>query len=261
MIKLKHPFHLVDRSPWPLLSSIRAFILTLGLLNWFNYNSIFLLCLGIFSILLNNYQWWRDVTRERTFQGFHSLRVKLGIKIGMVLFICSEVLFFFSFFWAYFHFRLRPSLEVGIVWPPRGIETFRIFDVPLLNTTILLSSGVSVTWAHHSLIGKNHATAILSLSLTVLLGAYFTFLQVLEYISASFRFSDSCYGRMFFMATGFHGFHVIVGTIFLLVSLWRLVKFHFSSDHHFGFEAAAWYWHFVDVVWLFLYSAIYWWGG
>jgi len=169
--------------------------------------------------------------------------------------------FFFSFFWAFFHRSLAPTIEIGLIWPPTGIEPFNPFQVPLLNTIILLSSGVTVTWAHHSIIENNHSQTLTGLILTVILGLYFTSLQALEYWEASFTISDSSYGSTFFMATGFHGVHVIIGTTFIAVCLNRHFKNHFSPSHHFGFEAAAWYWHFVDVVWLFLYMTIYWWGG
>lgn len=168
---------------------------------------------------------------------------------------------FFSFFWAFFHRRLSPSPELGRIWPPVGIQPFNPFNIPLLNTAILLASGATVTWAHHRLIHSEHSEAIFRLLVTISLGVYFTALQAFEYIEASFSIADSVYGSTFFVATGFHGLHVLIGTTFLLVCFFRLAKAHFSPDHHFGFEAAAWYWHFVDVVWLFLYISIYWWGG
>lgn len=178
-----------------------------------------------------------------------------------MLFIVREVLFFFSFFWAFFHSSLSPTPELGLVWPPSGITTIDAFSVPLLNTAILLLRGVSVTWAHHRIEAAQKSASQLRLLLTCMLGAYFIFLQGLEYHEASFSFADSVYGSTFFIATGFHGVHVIVGTIFLTVILFRLVKYHLRPTHHVGFLAAAWYWHFVDVVWLFLFITIYWWGG
>jgi cytochrome c oxidase subunit 3 len=183
------------------------------------------------------------------------------LRWGMVLFIISEVFFFLSFFWAFFHSSLSPSPELGRVWPPIGVEAFDPFTVPLLNTIVLLSSGISVTWAHHALIAGDHDSAFQGLLFTVILGLYFTILQAIEYLEARFRIADRVYGSSFFIATGFHGLHVIVGTTFLVVCLIRVSRAHFSKSHHFGFEAAAWYWHFVDVVWLFLYISIYWWGG
>lgn len=258
---IRHPFHLVDESPWPLVSSLGAFFITSGLVKWFHEFSTSLIFLGLTTILLVIVQWWRDVIFEASHQGLHTKIVELGLRWGMLLFIVSEVFFFVSFFWAFFHNRLSPAVEIGGIWPPSGILPFNPFEVPLLNTLVLLSSGVTVTWAHHSLISGNHSNFKTSLIVTIVLGVYFTILQALEYFEARFRIADRAYGSAFFVATGFHGLHVLVGTTFLTVCLWRIVKGQFSLIHHFGFEAAAWYWHFVDVVWLFLFVAIYWWGG
>nr|AFI54791.1 cytochrome c oxidase subunit III [Urostylis sp. HL-2012] len=256
-----HPFHLVDYSPWPLTGSIGALTLTSGMIMWFNNMDNYLLLSGLIIILLTILQWWRDITREATYQGNHTQKVIMGLKLGMLLFIVSEVMFFLSFFWGFFHSSLSPTVELGMSWPPKGIEPFNPMDIPLLNTMILLCSGITVTWTHHSIMmGKMKQTS-LSLILTVLLGIYFSFLQAVEYIESSFCISDSVYGSSFFMATGFHGIHVIIGTTFLMVCLIRNLLSHFSKNHHFGFEAAAWYWHFVDVIWLFLYISIYWWGS
>ena len=256
-----HTYHLVDIRPWPLTGSIRAMILTTGLVKWFHQFNIDLLILGITVTILTILQWWRDITREGTYQGLHTSRVVLGLQWGIILFITSEVLFFFSFFWAFFHRRLTPAVELGTMWPPAGIQAFNPFQIPLLNTAILLASGATVTWSHHSLLESNHTQALQRLALTVGLGIYFTALQALEYYEAPFTISDSVYGSTFFVATGFHGLHVIIGSSFLLICLYRIYMCHFSNNHHFGFEAAAWYWHFVDVVWLFLYISIYWWGS
>nr|YP_009694512.1 cytochrome c oxidase subunit III [Eurydema oleracea]QEI26497.1 cytochrome c oxidase subunit III [Eurydema oleracea] len=256
-----HPYHLVDYSPWPLTGSIGAMTLTSGMVLWFHKNEMYLFFLGIMILLLTMIQWWRDIIRESTFQGHHTIKVTNGLKIGMILFIISEVFFFISFFWGFFHSSLAPTVEIGMMWPPKGIIVFNPMEIPLLNTMILLCSGMTVTWAHHSLMNNNYSETTKSLMLTVMLGIYFTILQAYEYNEASFCISDSIYGSCFYMATGFHGLHVIIGTIFLLVCLMRHIKCHFSSNHHFGFEAAAWYWHFVDVVWLFLYISIYWWGS
>jgi len=257
---IRHSYHLVDESPWPLIRSVGAFFLTTGLVKWFHLNSPTLMLTGLIIILLVILQWWRDISREGAFQGTHSSFVELGLRYGIILFIVSEVLFFSSFFWAFFHSRLAPSIDIGRCWPPIGVKPFDPTGVPLLNTIVLLSSGITVTWAHHALMAGNHSSAKLGLRLTVGLGVYFTFLQALEYYEAPFRLADRAYGSTFFVATGFHGLHVIVGSLFLLVCAIRLHQGHFSSSHHFGFEAAAWYWHFVDVVWLFLYLTIYWWG-
>lgn len=201
------------------------------------------------------------MTRESTYQGFHNKAVVSGIKIGVGLFILSEVCFFFAFFWAYFHRRLAPSVEIGANWPPVGINTLQAFQVPLLNTTVLLLSGVRITWCHHSIEQGDYKSAVQRLLITVILGVYFLWLQYGEYSETIFSLSDGIYGSCFFMATGFHGTHVAVGATFLTVCLIRLINFHFRKNHHVGFLAAAWYWHFVDVVWLFLYVRIYWWGS
>nr|ACA62451.1 cytochrome c oxidase subunit III [Drosophila malerkotliana]QXG19141.1 cytochrome c oxidase subunit III [Drosophila bipectinata]QXG19336.1 cytochrome c oxidase subunit III [Drosophila malerkotliana] len=256
-----HPFHLVDYSPWPLTGAIGAMTTVSGMVKWFHQYDISLFFLGNIITILTVYQWWRDVSREGTYQGLHTYAVTIGLRWGMILFILSEVLFFVSFFWAFFHSSLSPAIELGASWPPMGIISFNPFQIPLLNTAILLASGVTVTWAHHSLMENNHSQTTQGLFFTVLLGVYFTILQAYEYIEAPFTIADSVYGSTFFMATGFHGIHVLIGTTFLLVCLLRHLNNHFSKNHHFGFEAAAWYWHFVDVVWLFLYITIYWWGG
>nr|YP_010952949.1 cytochrome c oxidase subunit III [Empoascanara circumscripta]WMQ52392.1 cytochrome c oxidase subunit 3 [Empoascanara circumscripta] len=256
-----HPFHLVDKSPWPLTGSIGLMTLMLGLIMWFHKINMNLFMLSILIIMLTMIQWWRDVTRESTFQGLHTMKVVLGMKMGMILFITSEILFFLSFFWAFFHSSLSPSMEIGLIWPPKGIMPFNPMNVPMLNTMILLSSGITITWAHNSLINKNFNQMIQSTIMTVMLGLYFSILQLYEYLESPFCISDSIYGATFFMATGFHGLHVIIGTLFIMVSLIRMFKLHMSKNHHVGFEASAWYWHFVDVVWLFLYISIYWWGN
>nr|YP_010730275.1 cytochrome c oxidase subunit III [Blepharipa zebina]WEG23116.1 cytochrome c oxidase subunit III [Blepharipa zebina] len=256
-----HPFHLVDYSPWPLTASIGAMTTVSGLIKWFHQYDSSLFFLGNIITILTIFQWWRDVTRESTYQGLHTKMVTKGLRWGMILFILSEILFFFSFFWAFFHSSLSPSIELGTIWPPMGITPFNPFQIPLLNTVILLTSGITVTWTHHSLMKNNHSQTTQSLFFTIILGIYFTILQAYEYMEASFTIADSSYGSTFFMATGFHGIHVMIGTTFLLICLIRHLNNHFSKTHHFGFEAAAWYWHFVDIVWLFLYISIYWWGG
>nr|AZL35873.1 cytochrome c oxidase subunit III [Cosmoscarta exultans] len=256
-----HSFHLVDYSPWPITGSLGAMTLTSGMLMWFHKLNYNLLILGVVIILLTMIQWWRDIIRESTFQGMHTKNVMKGMKWGMIMFILSEIMFFLSFFWSFFHSSLSPTMEIGMSWPPMGILTFNPMGVPLLNTTILLSSGITITWAHHSLMNNNYNQATQSMFMTIMLGMYFSMLQLYEYVESPFTISDSIYGSTFFMATGFHGIHVLIGTTFILVSLKRHMSFHFSNYHHFGFEASAWYWHFVDVVWLFLYISMYWWGN
>nr|YP_006576234.1 cytochrome c oxidase subunit III [Sphaerotheriidae sp. HYS-2012]AFH54816.1 cytochrome c oxidase subunit III [Sphaerotheriidae sp. HYS-2012] len=261
MTTQSHPYHLVNISPWPITSAIGALSLTSGMIKWFHSYNSQLILIALLILLLSSYQWWRDINRESLYQGHHTYKVAVGLRWGMILFIVSEVFFFVSFFWAYFHSSLSPNVEIGSMWPPTGIVPFNPFQIPLLNTTVLLASGVTVTWAHHSLMEKFHSKSFHALLLTIILGLYFTCLQAFEYYEASFSISDSSYGSTFFVATGFHGIHVIIGTSFLTVCFLRHMMHHFSSNHHFGFEAAAWYWHFVDVVWLFLYTSIYWWGS
>lgn len=256
-----HAYHIVNPSPWPLTGALSALLLTSGLVIWFHFNSTNLIILGLLGNILTIYQWWRDVIREGTFQGHHTPIVQKGLRYGIILFIVSEVFFFAGFFWAFYHSSLAPTHELGGYWPPAGIKPLNPLEVPLLNTSVLLASGVSITWAHHSLIEGNRKHTIQALLITIALGVYFTLLQAAEYYEAPFTISDGIYGSTFFISTGFHGFHVIIGSTFLIICLLRQLNFHFTSKHHFGFEAAAWYWHFVDVVWLFLYVSIYWWGS
>jgi len=259
----QHSFHLVDPSPWPIISAIGGLMLTFGgVLYMHGYmGGGFLLQFGFVIILFMMFCWWRDIIREGTLEGQHTSRVQLGLRMGMLLFIVSEIMFFFAFFWAFFHSSFNPSIVIGGVWPPAFLTILDAWKIPLLNTILLLSSGATVTWAHNAIVWGSKSQAVLSLVLTILLAIIFTALQGFEYATAPFSISDSVYGSTFYLATGFHGFHVIIGTIFLAVCLVRLLLNHFTREHHFGFEAAAWYWHFVDVVWLFLFVTIYWWGS
>ena len=208
------------------------------------------------------FAWWSNTVKE-AHAGDHTPVVQLHLRYGMILFIASEVMFFLAWFWAFFDASLFPHAgeAVGGVWPPEGVHVLDPWGYPLLNTMILLCSGTTVTWAHHSLIHGDRAGLKLGLLLTIILGMLFTSIQAYEYAHAPFDFTGNIYGSTFMMATGFHGFHVLVGTIFLIVCLARAQKGHFTPRQHFGFEAAAWYWHFVDVVWLFLFVSIYVWGG
>lgn len=258
---IRHPYHLVDESPWPLFSSLAALYLTTGSLKWFHGGSPSLLFWGLLIIIIVSYQWWRDISKEAGFQGSHRHFVEIGIRYGILLFIASEVILFFSFFWTFFHRSVSPTIELGVNWPPLNINTFHPLEVPILNTIVLLSSGIRVTWAHHALTCGLHKNAAQGLIITIILGFYFTVLQSFEYYEASFRIADRVFGSVFFLTTGFHGLHVIVGSLFLVVCYLRLRKGLLSPNHHFGFEAAAWYWHFVDIVWLFVYIIIYCWGG
>jgi len=254
-----HQFHIVEIRPWPILASISVFCITSSLVIWMQIKSPITIILSNVTTLIVAYIWWRDITREAKNQGFHHSKVILGLKIRIILFITSEIFFFLSFFWAYFHRRISPNIELGQNWPPISISPFNPINVPLLNTIILLSSGVSITWSHHAILINNLKQAKKSLLITVLLGIYFSIIQAIEYIEAEFTIRDSSYGSIFFIGTGFHGIHVLIGTSFLLVCLIRININEFNKSHLIGFEAAAWYWHFVDIVWIFLYISIYWW--
>jgi len=259
----RHGFHLVDPSPWPLIGSLSGLTTTFGGVLYFHgyAGGNFLWQFGLSMILFVMFCWWRDVIREGTIEGQHTTRVQTGLRMGMLLFIVSEVMFFFAFFWAFFHASFNPSQAIGGVWPPAFLTILDPWKVPLLNTVILLSSGATVTWCHHAIVWGAKTQALISLLLTIVLAIIFTALQGFEYVTSPFSISDSVYGSSFFLATGFHGFHVFIGTCCLTVSLIRIYLGHFTREHHFGFEAAAWYWHFVDVVWLFLFITIYWWGS
>nr|UZG66073.1 cytochrome c oxidase subunit 3 [Pteroptyx maipo] len=261
MLNKNHTFHLVEVSPWPILGAFSSMTLLVGFIKWFHLYQMILFMLGSICTLFVMYQWWRDSSREGSFHGLHTFTVVKGLRWGMIFFITSEVYFFVSFFWSLFHGSLSPSIEIGMMWPPKSIIPFNPIQIPLLNTLILISSGITDTWAHHSLMENIYKQTIYSLSLTIILGIYFSILQGYEYFESTYTMADSVYGSSIFMATGFHGIHVIIGTTFFTVCLFRQLKNHFSANHHFGFEAAAWYWHIVDVVWLFLYISIYWWGS
>ncbi|MBY0407683.1 MAG: cytochrome c oxidase subunit 3 [Rickettsiales bacterium] len=261
-----HPFHLVDPSPWPALGSGSLFTGALGAAMYMHKvpGGVFLLAIGFALVLYTMYVWWRDVIKESRVDNAHTKAVSHGLRLGMVLFITSEVLFFAAFFWAFFDASMLPkapledtwAIKDG-VWPPAGIRPFNAFELPFLNTLILLLSGTTVTWAHYCIINGNRKDSITALWYTVILGAIFTTCQAYEYSHAAFGFKDGIYASTFYMATGFHGFHVLVGTLFLAICLGRAKKGHFTPEKHLGFEFAAWYWHFVDVVWLFLFVFVY----
>ena len=293
--EVHHDYHLVDPSPWPIVGATGAFLMLIGAVFWMNASAKFfglplagqpwVFAIGAALIVYTSAGWWRDVVAESVVKGDHTPVVKLGLRYGMILFIASEVMFFFAWFWAFFNSSLFP-IDVSIgKWPPEGILPFDPWHFPLLNTLILLTSGATVTWAHHCILNRDRKGAIQGLIVTVLLGMSFTGVQAYEYSHAAFTFGlnhamlmpftdpahisltvgmgnlNAIYGSTFFMATGFHGMHVIIGTIFLCVCLGRAIAGHFTPGRHFGFEAAAWYWHFVDVVWLFLFACIYVWGS
>jgi cytochrome c oxidase subunit 3 len=257
------PFHLVEPSPWPILTSFALLTLTVSAVLYFHgfVNGGELLTLGFILVSGGMVLWFRDVITEGTYEGHHTSFVQRGLTVGVALFIVSEVFAFVSVFWAYFHSSLAPTIELGSSWPPVGIEPLDPFAIPLLNTILLLSSGATITYAHHALIQGNRNGAILGTFLTLVLAIAFTGLQGLEYMQASFSITDSVFGTVFFASTGLHGLHVIVGTIFILVGFFRIIAYHLTDAHHLGFESAILYWHFVDVVWLFLFVSVYWWGS
>ena len=258
-----HPFHLVSPSPWPLYTSISLLTLTTtGVLTMHGFSNagIFLFA-GFLCLILSMSLWFRDVISEGTYLGNHTLAVQRGLNMGVALFIVSEALFFLGIFWAYFHSSLSPTVELGAHWPPMGIDAINPFELPLLNTIILLSSGVTVTYAHHSLIQGNRSGALWGLVYTVLLAVVFTVFQGVEYTVSSFTISDGTFGSCFYFGTGFHGLHVMIGTAFIAVGLWRVLAYHVTDNHHLGLESSILYWHFVDVVWLFLYVSVYYWGS
>ena len=286
---VKHDYHIINPSPWPLMGSISgvlwAFGLVMGMRGLFGQpkGTWWLEFVGLAMIVLTMIFWWRDVIKESK-TGSHTPVVQIGLRYGMIMFIASEVMFFVAWFWIFFEMALfhghRSGAAEGIEevktawshWPPEGVETLDPWQLPLVNTLLLLTSGTTVTWAHHALQEDDRKGAIWGLVLTVILGALFSCVQAAEYMEVikehRFHFfllpdaagatgAANLYGSAFFMATGFHGFHVLIGTIFLLVCLIRAIKGDFTPKKHFGFEAAAWYWHFVDVVWLFLFAFIY----
>jgi cytochrome c oxidase subunit 3 len=263
-----HDYHLVDPSPWPIVGAASAFALALGAISGMHGASWWWVLPGALGVLYTMFGWWVDVIKE-AHRGDHTRVVQLHLRYGMIMFIASEVMFFVAWFWAFFDASLfaGEAAQVARVeftgghWPPEGTIVFDPWHLPFLNTLILLTSGTTVTWAHHALLHNDRQGLKWGLGLTIALGALFTCVQAYEYAHAEFSFGGGIYGSTFFMATGFHGFHVIIGTIFLTVCLVRAFLGHFTPQQHFGFEAAAWYWHFVDVVWLFLFVCIYVWGS
>lgn len=260
LISVLRPFLAVQSSFWPLLVSCLLFSCIGNAVLWINHKfHVRVLLFRLFFLVLVSFIWWSDLSKE-SLLGYHTHKLELRLRSSILLFILSEVFFFVSFFWAFYDASLSPTVELGMSWPPLGIIPLSIFSVPLLNTVILLSSGVTVTWCHHSIINNDFTSSVGSLLTTVLLGVYFLYMQYLEYTEAQFSLADGVYGCTFFVATGFHGIHVLVGTTFLLWVLIFMLRGCLSIHHHFSFEAAAWYWHFVDVVWLILFISIYWWG-
>ena len=276
-----HDYHILPPSVWPLVGSMSALIMAVGGIMWMHGGHIdkpngggWIFFIGLAGLLFTFYSWWAQVIKE-AHDGDHTPVVQLHFRYGMILFIASEVMFFVGWFWAFFDFSLFPAhiaydsvaKTVSVVtdtagtWPPKGLEVINAFRFPLLNTLILLTSGTTITWAHHALIHGDRDGLKKGLWCTIVLGLIFSCIQAYEYADAPFPFKGLNYGASFFMATGFHGFHVMIGTVFLIVCQIRVYRGDFTPKQHFGFEAAAWYWHFVDVVWLFLFVSIYVWGG
>lgn len=267
---INHPYQIIEKSPWP-------FIIGMCLFMYMSLNAIFLSygCANFYQITLfrNLYHfsfiflvlsvcfWWYEMINESVIEGAYTQKVQLNISIGMILFIISEIMFFFGFFWAFFHFSLNPSDAIQGNWPPVSIESIFAYGLPLVNTIILLSSGISLTWSHVAFYRKNKNESVIGLILTILLGLIFTHVQLIEFYLAKFTIADSAYGSVFFMLTGLHGFHVVIGTIFLCVALFRLIFNYFNITRFSNFELAIWYWHFVDIVWLFVFTFIYCWGN
>lgn len=258
-----HPHHLTLSSPWPLLTANSVLAMLTGTVLWFNSveHGGLLASLGAVTTLWAWTLWWKDVTVEGTMLGHHTRIVQSGLSLGVSLFIVTEAMVFMSVFWAYFHSSLAPTVELGSQWPPVGIVPLSPMTVPLLNTILLVSSGATVTYAHHAMFNGRRGAALLGLVLTVVLASVFTALQGFEYAEAGFTLPDGAFGSCFFFATGLHGMHVLVGTLFIGVGLARLYLYHLTRAHHLGLESSILYWHFVDVVWLFLYLAVYWWGS
>lgn len=258
-----HPFHLVSPSPWPILTTMSLYCLTTSTvlsMHGFNFAYNFLM-INVLNVIYGMSLWFRDIIAEGTYLGDHTSSVQRGINLGIMLFITSEALFFLAIFWAYFHSALAPTVEVGAHWPPMGIQSINPFELPALNTVLLLASGVTVTFAHHSIIQGNRGGSLSGIVNTMILASIFTLLQGVEYTSSSFTISDATYGSCFYFGTGFHGLHVMIGTAFIAVGFWRVLAYHLTDNHHVGLEGSIMYWHFVDVVWLFLFISMYYWGS
>jgi len=260
MLNILNPLLPLQRRLWPLFISFNLYNLFIIVVFFVRLKVSFTwVLLRFISLCLVSFMWWKDINKE-TLLGYHTSKLEMCIRSGMIFFILSEVFFFVRFFWAFFDASLIPVIDIGIMWPPKGIFTLSIYSVPLLNTILLLRRGLTVTWAHHSLLNNLYLKRLISLLITIILGTYFIYIQYEEYRESRFSLADRVYGSTFFIVTGFHGFHVILGTLFLIGSMTLVYKGRIIYNHHFSFEFAAWYWHFVDVVWLFLFISIYWWG-
>nr|YP_010868578.1 cytochrome c oxidase subunit III [Parasacculina shiinoi]WGU20874.1 cytochrome c oxidase subunit III [Parasacculina shiinoi] len=256
-----HSCHLVSMSPWPIFTSLSLFSLFFCFIDFFvnNFFGVYMIS-SFFFLFMNLYCWFSDIIMESSYMGFHSKLVIQGLVMGFLLFIITEIMLFFSFFWSFLYNSYIPDVELGVNWPPLGLKCVNYLSVPLLNTLILISSGFFLTWGHFSLMEGNYSNSFMMIFLTIIFGLYFMFVQLYEYNEMFFNISDSVYGSLFFLMTGFHGMHVLVGVVFLIICLGRLYCCHFSSVRMKGFEFGSWYWHFVDVVWLLLYIIVYVWS-
>nr|DBA43876.1 TPA_asm: COX3 [Bombus polaris] len=256
-MKKNFPFHMVTYSPWPIIVSVNIMNMMLSIILWIYLNNLMIMMMNLIILLMSSLMWFRDIIRESTFQGMHSLYIIMMMKFSMIMFIISELFFFISFFWTFFHNSISPSIEINLYWPPKMINFFNPFEIPLLNSIILIMSGFTVTLSHYNLLNNKFKSSILTLMITIILGLYFNFMQVFEYYNSFFCINDSIYGSIFYLSTGFHGIHVLIGTFMLSISLIRMMNSHFSMIHHMNFEFSIWYWHFVDVIWLFIYMFYY----
>ena len=260
-----HDYHILNPSIWPLIGAVSGFVMLFGAVLWMHGVTPWIFWMGLIGVLYTMFAWWSEVVVESR-QGDHTPVVRIGLRYGFILFVMSEVMFFFAWFWSFFKHRMYPMQDyVGTEYVAPNIHAVDPFSLPLINTLVLLLSGCAITWAHHALVHDNDRKALINgLAIGIVLGLLFTFLQAYEYYELlaheGWEFGGDQFYSNFFMATGFHGAHVIIGTIFLTVCLIRALKGDFTPEKHVGFEAAAWYWHFVDVVWLFLFFAVYIWG-
>lgn len=257
MIRKNHYYFVLPLRPWPLLCSIQSFNLLFSLLIFFKFINSLSFIFRLIRISFISMCWWCFYRGEINLEGINSLNLELGIKLAIILFISSEVFFFFSFFWSYFHFFLGPEIELGLSWPPVSVLSFDCLNVPLINTLILIASGVSVTLRHNFILKNKYKSFMFFLFITICIGILFSLLQLIEYKTSFFSIGDRSFGTIFFVLTGFHGIHVILGSIFLLTTMVRSFKFCRSNQSFARFELASWYWHFVDVVWIFLYFFLY----
>lgn len=258
-MKKFQPTHLVKIRPWPIIGSSSAIIIIISFILIINKNETNLVLITIIIIMLIFFSWRKDILSESSLEGEHLKKTLTSLKTGMILFIISEIFLFISIFWAFFHSSLSPSVDIGLNWPPNKIETFNYREIPILNTIILISSGATLTFSHHFLLKKEINKSIMNLMLTVRLGLIFTLIQLIEYLESKFSINDSVFGSSFFITTGLHGAHVIIGSIFIIVVINQINNIKSIPNQFIRFDLAAWYWHFVDVVWLFLLISVYWW--